>query len=58
MHMINISKIINDRNVKKNVPLQFNKTKQISTIYTLTKAIQSKIFIYKEFIKTLNTKYI
>ena len=56
--MISISKIINDRNVKKNVPLQFNKTKQISTIYTLTKAIQSKIFIYKEFIKTLNTTYI
>ena len=46
MHMINISKIINDRNVKKNVPLQFNKTEQISTVYTLTKVIQSKIFNY------------
>ena len=37
MDMINISKMINDRNVKKNLSTQFNKTEQISTVYTLTK---------------------
>ena len=31
MNMINISKTINDKNVKKNLPTQF------STVYTLTK---------------------
>ena len=56
MDMINISKIINDKNVKKNLPTQFNKTEQISTVYTLTKTIRSKIFNHKEFIKTLDTK--
>ena len=30
--------------------------KQISTVYTLTKIIQSKIFNHKEFLKTLDTK--
>ena len=50
MDMINISKIINDKNVKKNLPTQFNKTEQISTVYTLTKTIRSKIFNDKEFI--------
>ena len=54
--MINISKIINDKNVKKNLPTQFNKTEQISTVYTLTKTIASKIFNHIEFIKTLDTK--
>ena len=54
--MINISKIINDKNVKKSLPTQFNKTEQISTVYTLTKTIRSKIFNHKEFIKTLDTK--
>ena len=34
MDMINISKIINDKNVKKSLPTQFNKTEQISTVYT------------------------
>ena len=58
MDMINISKIINDKNVKKNLPTQFNKTEQISTVYTLTKTIRSKIFNHKEFIKTLGTKEI
>ena len=58
MGMINISKIINDRNVKKNLPTQFNKTEQISTVYTLTKTIRSKIFNHKEFIKTLDTNNI
>ena len=53
--MTNISKIINDKNVKKNLPTQFNKIEQISTIYTLTKTIRSKIFNHKEFIKTLDT---
>ena len=56
MHMINISKIINNRNVKKSLPTEFNKTEQISTVYTLTKTIRSKIFNRKEFIKTLDTK--
>ena len=37
MDMINISKIINYKNVKKSLPTQFNKTEQISTVYTLTK---------------------
>ena len=37
MGMINISKIINDKNVKKNLSTQFHKTEQISTVYTLTK---------------------
>ena len=34
--VINISKIINDKNVQKT---QFNKTEQISAVYTLTKTI-------------------
>ena len=56
MDMIN-SKIINDKNVKKNLSTQLNKTEQISTVYTLTKTIRFKIlFIHKEFIKTLDTK--
>ena len=37
MGMINISKIINDKNVKKNLSTQFHKAEQISTVYTLTK---------------------
>ena len=36
-----ISKIINDKNVKKNVPTQFNKTEQISTVYTLSRTIKN-----------------
>ena len=56
MDMINISKIVNDKNVKKSLPTQFNKAEQISTVYTLTKTIRSKIFNHKEFIKTLDTK--
>ena len=55
MDIINISKIINDKNVKKSLPTQFNKTEQISTVYTLTKTIRSKIFNHKDFIKTLDT---
>ena len=55
MGMINVNKIINDRNIKKNLPSQFNKTEQISTVYTLTKAIRSKTFNLKEFIRALNT---
>ena len=54
--MINISKIINDKNVEKKLPTQFNKTEQISTVYKLTKTIRSKIFNHKEFIKTLDPK--
>ena len=56
MDRINIKKIINDKNVRKRLPTQFNKTEQISTVYTLTKTIRSKIFNHKEFIKTLDTK--
>ena len=56
MDMMNISKIINYKNVEKNLPTQFNKTEQISTAYTLTKTIRSKIFDHKGFIKTLDTK--
>ena len=54
--MINISKIVNDKNVNKNLPTQFNKTEQISAVHTLNKTIRSKIFNHKEFIKTLDTK--
>ena len=42
--------------MKKNIPTQFNKTEQISTVYTLSRTIWSKIFNHKEFIKTLDTK--
>ena len=42
----------------KNLPTQLNKIEQISTVYTLSKTIQSKIFNRKEFIKTLDTKNI
>ena len=56
MDMINISKIIDDKNVKKNLPTQFSKTEQISIIYTLTKTIQSNMFNQEEFIKALDTK--
>lgn len=45
--MINDSKIINDKNFKKNLPIQFNKTEQISIVYTLTKTMQSNIFNHK-----------
>ena len=55
MNMIN-SKIINDKNVKKNLPTQFNKTEKISTVFTLTKTIRCKICNHKELIKTLDTK--
>ena len=58
LHFINISKIVNDKNVKKNLPTQFNKTEEISTVYTLIRTIRSKIFNHKEFIKTLDTKNI
>ena len=60
MDMINISTIINDKNVKKNLPTHFNKTEQISTVYALTKRynLQSKIFNHKEVIKTLDAKHI
>ena len=54
--MINISKTINDKNVKKNLPAQFNKTEQISAVLALTKTIRSNIFNHEEFIKTLDTK--
>ena len=56
--MININKIINDTNVKKNLPRQFNKTEQIPTVYTLSKTIRSKMFNHKELIKTLDTNKI
>ena len=52
------SKIINNKNVQKNLPTQFNKTDQISTVYTLTKTIRSEILNHKEFIETLDTKTI
>ena len=58
MDMIKISKITNNNNVKKNLPVKFNKTEQISTLYISTKTIRSKIFNHKEFIKTLNTNKI
>ena len=56
--MINISKIKNDNCVKKNLPTQFNKTKQISAVYTLTKTIRTKIFNHQEFKKILDNKSI
>ena len=36
MDIVNIRKIINDKNVMKNLPAKFTKTEQISTVYTLT----------------------
>ena len=48
--MINISKIVYDKKREKNLPTQFNKPEQISTVYTLTKTVRSKIFNDKEFI--------
>ena len=45
--MINISNIINDKNLKKSLPTQFSKTEQISTVYTLTKTTQSKIQVIR-----------
>ena len=54
--MINISKVINDKNLKKNLPTQFTKTEKISAVYTLTKTMRSKIFNHEEFVKTLDTK--
>ena len=42
MEIINISKMINEKNVKTKLPTQQNKT---STVYTLTKTIRSKITI-------------
>ena len=56
MSMINTTKIINYKNVRKNLPTQFNKTEQISPVHILTKAIRSKIFNHKEFIKILDPK--
>ena len=56
MGMINLSEIINYKNVKKLLLTQFIKTEQISTAYTLTKTIRSKMFNHKDFIKTLDTK--
>ena len=56
MDIINISKIINNKNVTKSLSAQFNKIEQISTVYTLTKTIRSKISNHKKFIKTLDTK--
>ena len=53
MDMINISKIINDKNGKKNLPTQFNKTEQISRVYTLTKRTKSKIFNHKKVYKNM-----
>ena len=41
--MINIGKIINYKNVNKKLPTQFNKTEQVSIVYTVTKTIQSTI---------------
>ena len=48
MDLINISKIIKNKNIKNNLPTQFNKTEQISAVYTLTKTIRSKIFNHKD----------
>ena len=58
MAMTNISKIINDKNVKKNVPTKFNKNEKTSTVYTFTKTIQSRLLNHKGFTKTLDTKNI
>ena len=58
MDMININKIINDNTIIKTLPSEFNKTEKISTVYTLTKTIRSKIFNHKEFIKNLDTNKI
>ena len=33
--MINITKIINDKNEQRNLPKQCNKTEQISTVYNI-----------------------
>ena len=56
MAMINISKIINNKSVKKNLLTKFGKTEKISAVYTLAKTIRLKIFNRKEFVKALDTK--
>ena len=56
MDVINITKIINDQNIKKNLPTQFNKTHQILAVYALTKTIRYKIFNHRELAKTLDSK--
>ena len=53
--MINVTKIKNDKNVRKSY-LQFNKTEQILTVHTLIKTIRSKTFHHIKFIKTIDTK--
>ena len=53
--MINVTKIINDKDVRKSY-LQLNKTQQILTVHILIKAIRSKIFHHIKFIKTIDTK--
>ena len=52
MNMISIIKIINDKNIKNDLPEQFMKTEKILTVYTLTKTLRSKKFNHKEFIMT------
>ena len=55
--MTKISKIISDKNMNKNLTTDFNKKKkQISTVFTLTETVRSKISNLKEFTKTLYTK--
>ena len=56
MDMINISKVINDKNVKKTLPTQFNKTEQILIVHTLSKTIRLRYLTIKKFMKTLDTK--
>ena len=49
MGMINISEIVNDKNMKKNLHTKFNKSKtNFNSIYI--KTIQSNLFNHKEFI--------
>ena len=52
MNMISIIKIINDKNIKNDLPEQFMKTEKILTVYTLTETLRSKKFNHKEFIMT------
>ena len=56
--MINISKIKNDKNVKKNLPTQFNTKQNKFQQYIHQLKLCSKIFNHKEFKKKLDTKNI
>ena len=53
--MINIGKILNEKNVVNTLPSLFDKSDKISTIYKLSNTIRSKIYNHKSFLQNLDT---